>query len=133
MDKDILTIKSAQYEYVEMMPYLKEKYGRWIIEGLKGVNLIHKGGNVFVEILIDSGIDNSEESPKIVCEWDNLKYISGDDYMHFNAEKPIEENALRFIDLDAYTCLITASKIFTKEAEEQILSYYSQQVNNNTK
>jgi hypothetical protein len=120
MDKDILNIKSAQYDYVEMLPNLQAKYGKWIAEDLKGVNLIHKGGNVFVEILLESRIKNTEESPETICDWDNLKYISGESPMHFNVENPIEENALRFIDLDPYTCLIAASKIFTKEAEEQI-------------
>jgi hypothetical protein len=50
-----------------------------------------------------------------------LNFIFDDHILLFNAQNLITKNAITFLEMDDYSMLIAASKIFTNEAENEIL------------
>ena len=124
MEINNFEIKTGKYEYVEIYNQLKSKYGDKISKEVKGVNIIHKDGNVFVEVITESEFNDLNMSPQFVIELSTLNFIFDNEMMLFNALNSVIINANTFLEMDDQSTLIAASKIFTKEAEKEILDQF---------
>jgi|GEM_PF-4835873 len=103
-------------EKLEIINEMKRRFPGWINSDIQSVKFCRNEKLIFLNFFFNE----SSTAPIIT----NLDFIGDDEDLTkilFTPEKKITDNALQFVALDAYTISLCEEKLFSEEANKEIV------------
>ena len=109
---------------LEVLPNLRERYGLLLRRDLLSVQIVHKGGQVWVEYVMTDKDNYSFDNKSVVKRFSDLDNEAGSPY--FSVSASIFENGRFLVEELPPTELARMADIFDESAAAAILNYANQ-------
>jgi hypothetical protein len=116
LNSRIYAANEDKFEAMEILPYLHEKYGEYIVPTISSIRIYQTNERVYLEFTKDEYIADYLKD-QYITRRDLGFIIEGIDIDEktFNCDWPISTNVKKFLEFDDYSMCMCVGEIFTEE------------------